>query len=98
MTYNLNRLPGIGDTLDDRFADFLASDDAGQIINRFVQLAREQANRGRKVSAKAIAERMRWDDEHLSINNSLVSRLARYVMAGYPDLAGYFDVRELRAA
>lgn len=99
MTFNSSRLPGIGDTLDDQFRDWLASDESGATISRFVQLAREQANRGRKVSAKAIIEYLRvWGDPPLkNFDNSLTSRLARYVMAGDYGLKDYFQTRTLVA-
>lgn len=85
-----------GDTLDFAFVEWVV--DHPDIVGAFVKFTREKANRGERVGAKAVAERLRWESDLGSINNSYVSRLARYVMREYPDLAGYFNVRELRAA
>lgn len=85
-----------GDHIDAEFYEWVT--DNPDIVSAFVRFTREKANRGEKVGAKAVAERLRWESDLGPINNSYVSRLARYVMRQYPDLAGYFQTRELRAA
>jgi hypothetical protein len=85
-----------GDHIDDRFVEWLV--DNPTAVSRFVSLARANANREKRVGAKAIVEALRIAEEPIEINNSYTARLARFVMREYPDLAGYFNVRELRAA
>lgn len=91
-------LPGIGDHLDEEFNNWRHTPEAGAYISRFVQLAVQQKNRGRKVSAKSIVHHLRdFDDEPLPFPNALVSRLSRYVMACYPELGDYFATAALTA-
>lgn len=89
-----------GDRVDDEFRAWLASDGAFDTVNRFVQLAREHANRNQRVPARFIIDIMRYYDEPplAGFPNTIAARLARYVMVSYPDLADYFRTSELRAA
>lgn len=85
-----------GTKLDDDFLAFTVQHP--EVISEFVRLAREARNRGDKFGAKALVEVMRWTRPDLTpVNNSAVSRLARYVMQHHGELDGYFDTRELRA-
>lgn len=85
-----------GDRIDDRFIVWVV--DHPESVAAFVRIARANANRGKRVGAKAIVEALRIAEDAVEINNSYTSRLARLVMRDYPDLSGYFNVRELRAA
>lgn len=85
-----------GSKLDDDFLAFTMAHP--EVVSAFVGLAREAMNRGEKYGAKSLTEVLRWTRRDLTpINNSIVSRMARYVMARHPELDGFFDLRELRA-
>ena len=87
-----------GDRIDDQFNDWLA--DHPHVVDRFIRLTRDAKNRGRRVGAKAVWERLRWEEDlgDADLNNNLTSRVARYVMSACPDLEDYFHTRELRAS
>ena len=85
-----------GDRIDDRFIEWTVAHP--EAVAAFVRVARANANRGKRVGAKAIVEALRIAEEPVEINNSYTARLARYVMREYPDMRGYFETRLLRSA
>lgn len=71
-----------------------------QVWTEFERFALEAANRGRRIGAKAVAERVRWEseivrNEEFKIDNSFVSYYARIFAAKYPQHAGFFEFREV---
>jgi hypothetical protein len=88
------------DSLDDRFRDFHAK-------NPFVYdlLERMTADRiaagHRRVGVKRLVEDIRWDERRPTtgrpwrIDNSLVSRYARLLLAEHPEWAGFIETRSL---
>ncbi len=91
-------------SIDDRFREFHA--EHPEVYREFVALAREAKAAGmEKGSAKLITEVIRWyrltrgkDRDGFKINNVYVSRYARLAMEQEPDLAGFFETRELQSA
>lgn len=84
---------------------FLAFHQANpHVYEAIVHYAREAKAAGaRRVGMAAIFERLRWDDLIATggscgfrLNDQHTSRYARLVMAQEPDLAGLFEIRELR--
>lgn len=74
-----------------------------EVYQLFVRFA-EQAKRSnaRRVGAKAIAERIRWEcaverTGDYVVNNTFVSRYARLVASERPDLADLFETRRLKS-
>ena len=88
--------------IDDRFKEFHLSHP--HIFDLFCRFALQVKERGKKIGAKAIAERIRWEiyfekpakDEY-KINNSFVSRYARLAVEKYPDLITVFNFRSLKS-
>lgn len=86
--------------LDDRFAAWISANP--EVYTAAREIALDLVERGHKrAGIKAIAERMRWlhmvqtqGGEYL-IDNSMLSRLARLLMERNPQLAGFFEIREL---
>lgn len=75
-----------------------------EICNRFIRIAWGIMKRGKKVGAKAIAERLRWyymakkqDDSAYKINNNMIAYMARHAMVKEPELDGFFNLRVLGA-
>lgn len=68
----------------------------------FVKWARYIKSKGRRASAGLIFERMRFDmkvetdGEPYKLNNNFRSRYARLAMEQEPDLADFFETRDLR--
>lgn len=95
-------------TIDERFAEFDAAHP--EVYAEFVRLARLARSRGRdRIGLKMIAELVRWhfiiDTDYdvetnpaLRLNNVLVSRYARKILQQEPDLAGIFELRQLKSA
>lgn len=88
--------------LDARFADFDRANPA--VYGLFVAFAARAKDSGvKRLGAKAIAERVRWEcavetrGDTVKINNDYVSRYARKVAAQRPDLADLFEFRSLRS-
>lgn len=108
---DLERVPVSDDTpedrtLDERFWDWVRA--APEVVAEFTDIAMDLYRLGyRKCGAKMVAEQVRWRRMLRSgpatpvadykLNNSFVSRLARLVMARHPQLAGFFELRELRS-
>lgn len=91
-----------GETLDDRFAAWLAANP--QVLSAFIALARQAQRAGlRKFGAKAVVERLRWEyaiqtgGSEFKFDNRFTSRLARVAVDRAPDLAGLFEFRDLRS-
>lgn len=92
-------------TIQERFEEWLDTDDGRIVWRQFIARARALRDRGWKhYSHKAIIETIRYDrdikvgpENGFKINDHYTSRIARRAMAAYPDLDGFFEVRELRA-
>lgn len=87
--------------LERRFAEFHAANPHvfAEFERRALQLARAGA---RRIGAKAIAERIRWDihirtlgDEY-KLNNSFVALYARLLIHHHPQLADVIETRQRR--
>ena len=75
-----------------------------QIYRLICEYARRLKAAGRtRYSVKTIWEVLRWQadvsttGEHYKLDNRYCSRYARLAMAREPDLAGFFNTRELRS-
>ena len=91
-------LPPAQDTLAQKFA---AYDAAHPYIYIAIRNHVESAMRVgvKRISIKGIVESMRGTfNPGVKLNNSYTSRFARLIEAQEPDLRGYFELRELRAA
>lgn len=97
-----------GQTLDQQFDRWLASPSGQQILAEVAQRAEALRSTGfQRYGIKAILESVRYDAdlrwgpdtdrEPYLVNNNYASRLARHIMATVPNLAGFFEVRELRS-
>lgn len=89
-------------TLDERFKAFVEQNP--HVIDTLTRLAREARARGMtKVGVKMLWEIARWEaitsttGDEWKLNNSFHSRAARLVMEREPDLAGFFETRELKS-
>lgn len=90
------------ESLDERFEKWIAANPG--VLRMFIALAEEAQRRGRrKIGGKAIIERLRWEialhvtDDSFKLNNNYTSRLVRRAIQIRPELAGLFEVRELRS-
>ena len=78
------------------------------VYTDLVQLARQAKATGRRTfGIKSLYEVVRWNrfiqttdpnDDSWKLNNNYHSRYARLIMDQEPDLKGFFNVRELKAA
>lgn len=89
------------DRIDREFAAFHAENPS--VMTELVRLTREARTRGlQRVGMKMLFEVVRWDHalrtsgSAFRLNNNFTSRYARAIMAAHPDLAGVYEVRELR--
>jgi hypothetical protein len=90
-------------TIDERFAKFHRENPL--IYRKLVNLCREVKGAGHDhYSVKALFERLRWwhhielkSKEPFLLNNDFTARYSRAIMLFEPDLAGFFEVRKLRA-
>lgn len=87
-------------TTDEGFRLWLRSAEGERISSEFVRLARTLKERGcRRYGAKAVCEYIRFNRalkegrDGFNLNNNVTSRLSRWAMQTYPDLAGFFEVR-----
>lgn len=93
-------------TIQERFDEWIASADGRLVYSELVRRALSLRDRGwRHYSHKAILETIRYDsairvgpDNGFKINDHYASRLARLAVDEYPELAGFFELRGLRAA
>jgi hypothetical protein len=90
-------------SLQERFERFHA--DNPHVFTLLVRLSREWKAAGHKRCAiDVLFGRLRWDigiktvGDDFRVNNDFRSRYSRKIMAECPDLDGFFEVRELRAA
>jgi hypothetical protein len=91
-------------TIQLKFERYIANNP--HVIDVYLKFAREVKARGfQRYGIGALTERVRWHyqmeivgGEKFKICNSYRSRIARYLMTVYPDLAGFFRVRLLRSA
>lgn len=87
--------------LDRRFRAWDAANP--EVYRLFERFSLQAARSGRRIGAKAIVERMRWElrvetrGDDFKLNNSYVSRLARKFVERHPEHAELFELRELRA-
>ena len=89
-------------TIQQRFDDWIVRHPEIETLS--VQFARELRQAGHsKYGIKAVLERIRWhyatrtdQAEEFKISNSYTSRMARFLMTKYPELEGFFNLRELR--
>lgn len=97
--------PGRKATIQETFEAFHATNP--WVYDALVTLARHYVAAGhRRVGIGMLFERLRWEYDirpaHASsewkLDNNLRSRYARAIAAAEPDLAGAFELRELRAA
>ena len=84
------------------FDNWAHTPEGGQALDKCILLALACQRRGLKVGMKAIWERVRWhfdtvrrQGEAYALNNVYTAYAARFIMARVPELAGYFDVREV---
>lgn len=97
--------PGRHLTLQERFEEWLATDQGRHAYTEVVAMAyRIRATGMRRYSMKALWEVIRRDQQTVGgpqavfkLNNDYTSRMARRVMADFPDLAGCFETRETKA-
>lgn len=89
-------------TIEERFQAFHTENP--DVYRQLVSITRNAKMNGRNIGMKAVGERFRWqreNDTHDSsvykLNNDYLSRYARLIMQQEPDLAGFFETRELKA-
>ena len=88
---------------DEGFAYWLQTREGSKIAVQFVKAAQQLKSRGfTRYGAKAICEYIRFNHalktgaDGFKLNNNVTSRLARWAMVHYPDLNGFFSIRELK--
>ena len=84
------------------FDEWVHTEQGRKVSDKFMRIAYACNERGVKVGAKAIWERLRWhyetakpEGERYKLNNNYPSYMARFAMNREPKLVGYFDLREL---
>jgi hypothetical protein len=87
------------------FLRFLQTPYGRSVANRFIRIAYGCWKRGKRIGAKAIWERLRWnqmmryDESELSedyrLNNNYTAYMARLAMDREPKLGGFFATREI---
>lgn len=95
---------GGADRKPSAFERWIATPHGQEAYRLFVKYARAVHARGKRIGAKAIWERMRWqamvrnrdDQEEYKLNNNYFPRVARKAMREYPELEGFFQTRELK--
>lgn len=92
-------------SISERFWEYHDANPA--VYDLLVRFAREARAAGRQhIGIQMLIERARWHavvetvdpGSEFKINNNYASHYARLIMAECPDLDGFFEVRELRAA
>lgn len=97
--------PGRHLTLQQRFEEWLTTTDGYLTYRMVVHRAYNLRRQGwTHYSMKALWEAIRLErdlatgpGQAFKLNNDYTSRMARRVMADYPDLAGFFELRETKA-
>lgn len=94
--------PGVGSTIDERFADFHQKNP--HVYRNLVRLALDDSARRRRRGVAALFEELRYayestdrDPADYKLNNDYASRYARLIMHSEPRLAGHFETRALKA-
>ena len=92
-----------GGTIQERFERF--DIEHPEVYAKLVRLAFDMRERRfKRCGMKFLFERVRWiywmerGDADFRLNNDFHSRYARKMMAEYPELEGFFVLRELTAA
>jgi hypothetical protein len=96
--------PDSDETIDRRFKEFHARNP--RVYELLCRLARDAKQQGRsRIGIKMLWEVVRWNlsrdlphDETFKLPNDFHSRYARLIMAQEQDLAGIFEIRELRSS
>lgn len=91
-------------TIEERFAEFHANNP--DVYTELVRLARRAKARGhRRMGIELCFGALRWNrfmsttgEGGFKLNDHFTSRYARLLMAQEPDLADFFETRELRSA
>ena len=90
------------ETIEERFQTFHVQNP--NVYAALCRLARQAISKGRtRVGMKMLFEVVRWEvylstkDEAFKLNNVFTSRYARLIMDNEPDLAGAFELRELKS-
>lgn len=90
-------------TIDERFDAFHSANP--WVLQALIDLAEDWSNHGgRRIGVKGLVETLRWHHvratrgDTFKVNNTLVSRYARRIIAERPHLASVIETRELRAA
>lgn len=106
LTLNIAPLiPAVGDTIQDRFESFHASN--AWVYEALEQMTADLVARGRRrVGMKMLVEVIRWNYARQTVdpasgfrlNNDYTSRYARLLIDAHPTWADVFETRELRAA
>ena len=90
------------DTLEQQFDAWVHTPEDGEVANMFIRIAIGVNRRSKRVGAKMICERIRWNmalkhdkGEGWKINNNWTAYLARFAMQRAPELRGFFRTREI---
>lgn len=85
------------------FEQWVHTSEGRECMDIFIRLAWGVMQRGKRIGAKAIAERIRWHysvrksaGQSYKLNNNYVSFMARFAMDREPRLYGFFETREVR--
>lgn len=100
---NATQFDLFGATKQQAFDKWVHTPQGRRVADRFIRLAYGMLLRGRKMGAKAIWERIRWneslrkqDGEQWALNNTWTAYMARFAEDREPRLVGMFEKRELR--
>lgn len=94
----LTALAGVPHSTQEKFLDYHRANT--QVWEWFEKFALEAALCGRRIGAKAVAERVRWEaaierkDKEFKLNNNFVAYYARIFCAKYEAYKNYFEFRE----
>lgn len=92
----------IGGVPDSTISKFLKYHNENREVWRWFEVfARSAANSGKKLGAKAVMERVRWEVEinsgdEFKANNNFTAYYARVFAVKYPQFENYFETRAVR--
>ena len=94
------------ETWEQKFSAWVDTEYGRQVAYRFIQTAMRLMGQGEKVGAKAIWEWLRIDEalkdrkniDQFKLNNNFCAYMARFAEQKRPELAGYFQKREVGRA
>lgn len=95
-------VPDDDDTLEAKFVRFHAANP--HVYELLKEIALRAVRRGRRVGMKAVYELARWyysvetDGEPYKLNNNFTAFYSRILMENEPELRGFFETRQQRAA